>query len=390
MTFHESLGDAVRNGFCTALSTYNNFNDYMSRLPFYVDVSVGDDIARWAYRNVCNREPPPAPDPLVPGGQCPVQYYYTAEFEYNGAGGSNEDWIYQTRTNEGSFSVYGPIGAIQILQNGTELSFPIAGGSDKVVLFLGGVSGRTNFRNYRFTNIRRKDNLPDNCGTIPAPVPPPTTNYNRNDTTVNYNDYSNNSVDVDVSITIGSPQLTIDGDINIPVRIFSPDTNINVSGSFSVNDPTFNFNFGDNNYAPSPSPNGSDYKCPEDTPDPPDDVPTPVPPTDPSDPEPETRRTIRGVIVTVTEIGESSGVIGQSDNPDIYIPNLGFVQFLVQIGSRAAWTVDQPVKNRRHLIQCPWDGGAIAVRGTPRSGVSWVLTEVYANEEETVTFEVTP
>lgn len=388
MTFQESLGDAVRQQFCTMLGTYNNFYDYMSRLPFFIDVGVGDDVARMVYRNVCNREPPPLPEPIVPGGQCvDVPYKYQLSFEWEGnAYGTN--WIPVTIDNFNKPNIRGRISFPQISGGTGDWRLTFTAGNEIINVFQHTSGGSTGYRNIRFDQIYRADGLPDDCGVVPAPVPPPAPNYNTENTTVNYNDYSNNSVDVDLNITIGSPQLRIDGDVNIPVRIFSPDTNIEIGGSFSVNDPTFNFNFGDNNYAPSPSPNGSDYGTPADPPECPVDVPTPIPPTDPSEPEPETRRTIRGVLVTVTEIGESSSVIFQEDNPNIYIPNLGFIQFLCQVGNSAAWTVDMPVKNRRHLIQCPWDGGAIAVRGTPRSGVSWVLTEIYAVEEDKVSFEV--
>jgi len=100
------------------------------------------------------------------------------------------------------------------------------------------------------------------------------------------------------------------------------------------------------------------------TPDVPDDVPTPITPPSPIVPEPETRQLLRGVIVTVTNIPDDFGLIFQEGNPDIYIPNLGYVNFLIATGNVLSWSVDLAVKNRRCFIPCPWEGGALRVEGT--------------------------
>ena len=91
-------------------------------------------------------------------------------------------------------------------------------------------------------------------------------------------------------------------------------------------------------------------------------------------------------VTTVTD--ESRGtVIDQLDTPDIIAPNLGFIQFAIAVSNKIGWTVDIPVKNHRFFCECPWIGGAIDVRGTPRAGVEWIITPVYANEEKSQTFE---
>lgn len=387
MSFNESLGDTVRNSFCTALGAINNFNDWFSRLP-YGESNLTRSLAQQAYRSLCNREPPPEPDPLVPGGQCPgVGYKWQVQFEWSGNAYDN-NWLPETISNFTQPNTPGAIGALYISGGAGNWKLCFTSAGQEVIVFSHTSGSPTGFRNYRFTQVYRADGLPDTCGVVPAPVPPPTPNYNTDETTVTYNDYSNTSVDVDLNITFGSPQLTIDGDINIPVRIFSPDVNIPISGNFSVNNPEFNFNFGDSNYSSNNSSDGSDYDSPTDTPEVPTDVPCPVQPTNPFDPDVETRRTIRGVIVTVIEYPDDFGFLFQEENPDIPLPNFGYISFLCQIGSNAAWTIDLPVKNRRNLIEVPWTGGAIAVRGTPRPGVNWVLSEVYAVEQDLVTFEV--
>jgi len=68
----------------------------------------------------------------------------------------------------------------------------------------------------------------------------------------------------------------------------------------------------------------------------------------------------------------------QGDNPDILIPAAGYISFYVDIpGTGKGWTLDIPVKNARNFIQCPWEGGAINVKGTPNPQVTFVITPVY-------------
>lgn len=393
-TFREELGNTLRNGFCSALSTYSNFADWYDRLP-YGGTSFGDEIADFAYRNLCNREPPPLPPPPFTGGQCPKRYNVAVTTIHDG---STTPGVQPVTTGPHGRQVWGPISGFRISNQGTtskllcdcQGSGAFPSGSTAVEFTSVGYNGTNTLgiQSYSINYITPTDGTPDNCGDPPPIIPPPTPNYNTDNDTVTYNDNSNNSVDVDISYTFGSPVININGDLTVPVRVNVEGTDISIGGSFSVNNPEFNFNFGDTNYSPSDSSNGSDYDSEEDTPEPPPDVPNPIPPTDPTEPDPETRRTIRGAIVTVTEFGNSQGILFQEDNPDIAIPNFGYISFFCQIGSRGAWTIDVPVKNRRCLIECPWSGGAIDVAGTPRAGVSWQISEVYAVEENVVSFEV--
>lgn len=91
---------------------------------------------------------------------------------------------------------------------------------------------------------------------------------------------------------------------------------------------------------------------------------------------------IIGVLVTTTEINAGTSltqIFQEEANPDVWAPNLGYVNFLIRVSAdKYGWTVDQPVKNRRHLIPCPWPQGAVSVAGTPRPGVSWDLQPIYA------------
>lgn len=386
-TFNEQLGESIRNGVCNALGTAGNFEDWLSQFVLG-RFNPARPLLDMAYRNLCNREPPPEQEPEFEGGQCLVGYYYSVAFEYNVAA-SGENWFPGNATNYPNGNpVPGPMG--NFYNDANTLYWRTGDPNNPVIIFSLGGSRPFNekIRNWTVTSLFRADGQPDNCGDPPPPVPPPIPDYNQINAPFTYIDNSGNNIDIDLNFTFGSPVINFDGDLTIPVRINIPEVNIPITGNLNINNPKFNINFGDPNYSPTPTPDGSDYDSPEDTPDPPPDVPDPVQPPDPTNPGVETVRTIKAVIVTVTDLGESNSVIAQSDNPDIYIPNLGYVQFLCQIGSRAAWTSDIPIKNRRNLVVCPWEGGAIAVRGTPRAGVDWVLSEVYAKEQQTVTYEV--
>lgn len=81
--------------------------------------------------------------------------------------------------------------------------------------------------------------------------------------------------------------------------------------------------------------------------------------------------------MTTTHLDGNETTLEQQDNPAIYIPATGYVQFLIQVGNSSAWTNDIAVKNLRAFIPCPWDAGAVEVKGTPRYGNQFTVTPVY-------------
>jgi len=81
-------------------------------------------------------------------------------------------------------------------------------------------------------------------------------------------------------------------------------------------------------------------------------------------------------------------LIFQEGNPDIYIPNLGYVNFLIATGNVLSWSVDLAVKKRAVSSHARGKGGALRVEGTPRSGVTWQLSPVYALTDDSVTYSL--
>jgi hypothetical protein len=265
-----------------------------------------------------------------------------------------------------------------------------AGGSaETVVTFAGDSTGCPGqFRNFSITAVIPPVGVPDSCGNpvpdfpdAPEPPIPPV------DVDFTYQDNDGVDVDFNAPITFAPVNIDLNGNVIIPFRIdIDPLFNIPINGTLNVNTGDIEFNFGNVNYNPSPFPQPDDFDTDDDIPDVPPSVPDDIPNPSPDNPEPETTTVIRGVIVTVTEYNSDVTIIGQESNPDIYAPNLGFVNFGITVAGSQAWSHDIPVKNFRQIIECPWLGGATSVAGTPRPGVEWTLSPVRSTQEETITF----
>lgn len=329
----------------------------------------------------------PAPNPNPPpftGGQCTFQYnhrYNRTQYPFNncvastGTGGSNGYW--GPITNFSTFTE--PVGT-GVTGYFMRFNHHGLGGARQQNPVTATIEYGRSANTCPATTLNSNQFIPtggqpDNCGDPPPnydPVEPGDVTINTN---ITYDNSSGVSVTIPVVLVYARAQLDVDANITIPFTLNLTPT-VNFSG-------TVNFN-GEVNIGTVPNGTGTRPKDPRkgDC----GDISEPVvePPTDPTDseqpPQPDRERetVIKGVLVTVTALSnERASLLVQSDNPDIYVPSLGHVQFLCRVGATsAAWTSDQPVKNRRNLIPCPWEDGAIDVRGTPQPGVTWTLTPI--------------
>lgn len=380
-SFREILTEEITEGICSILETGGNYFDWVDQYQI-----PGSDVGRIpidiGYRMLCNREPPALPGPPFTGGQCTnLRYTVTVYLNAVTTTGAPKPG-YPTTT---VVLVYGAITGTEVrVTAGVETMFVTSTTADVY-------AGNLNVPNEHYTehyivSAIPQGGVPDTCGNPPPVTPEPDPGYREQPINITYQDNSSTNINLTGNFTFAPPDINIRGELVIPVRIELGGVTIPIKGELNINNPVLNLDFTNVNYPKTTSPNPDCYDSPDDTPDVPPDVPTPVIPPDRNIPEDDTRRIIRAVIVTVTELPDGAGVIYQDDNPDIYIPNLGYVNFQVAIGPSTAWTIDLPVKNKRNLIVCPWDGGAIAVRGTPRAGVEWTLSPVYALEDEVVEF----
>lgn len=406
MSLFESVAGAVRDGACQILDNLADGVDFTRNFlnPVLGDPGEGsiinDDgsllttlpfinVSRGLGALLCNRTPDPPPPPQFPGGQCDgIRYRVTYQVTAWGGQACVEDtgpvndvvlWgpvlaVYQTNSDQffncgtgfrqraavcrGIAS--GP-GSGPILPSPTEVIFSSQSRANEISL--------------NVLSVTRVDGLPDDCGDSPLlPVPAPTPGY-PNITNNNFTFVDDNGVDVTIPLALVylRPTFDVDNNFRIPVRIdlggIEFDGSVGPDGEVDIN-PRVPGRPG------LPGRNPTQPQPVEPAPDPDPDSRTPEP--DPPD-DPDTEQVIIGAVVTVNQ--NLSGVptqIVQTENPDIYAPNLGFINFLYQVDTkRAAWGVDIPVKNLNQLIPVDWPYGAIDVKGTPRPGVTWTITAVY-------------
>lgn len=401
-TFREALVNAARNAACSYLDGFGSFLRLpTSQLGGAIPVLITEMLRQQASRLICNRETPPR-DSDFEGGQCPVLYKITWTMAADNiiSNPPRTDFLGPT-----DVFLYGKIGGTRIAppESGGNLVFGkiihgTAQNPDARIETNAGGFDVDSYENIRFTqfDVATADGSPDECGNAPPNVP----DYNKDDYTFNTDIvYTNNDgVDITVPVVGILGQVFIDADANFKIPLtftFSPNFAFNPQFKFDTRI-DFNLNTGDfvvnppvptGNTPPElPPPVDFDFDIDFDNgelPPPPPDVPDPEVPPD----EPGIEPVIRGVVVTTTFIPEgiNVGVLDQNENPDVYFPDLGLVSFLIRTRyGGSAWTTDIKVKNKRQFIECPWTGGAILVRSTPRSGVQFDVRPVYGQPDPLV------
>lgn len=381
MNFLEGLATTVNRAFCTILGGYANQEEL---LRYILEPGFGRQYTPFAplYAQNCPTDPIPSNPPPFSGGQCDG-VPYNGVVTITRASGSIQ--------NPFDIAFSGVPGAI------TGADFVNSAGNVTTIFVLGkpttsNPSGRygigslaTNFGAGQDINsaspnsVVRQDGAPDTCGNPPPNTPPFVPGGNV------YNDFSTyvnnegNTVTIPVALVFGYATLNLDGTLNFPINAkfeLNPEFNANFNYSPGGGGITPDFS-NPNDPIPSPCSDPGGYSADPSIPAPPDSIPdypdTPPPTSDPT----EKAKLLKGCIVTTSVLDGNETIIFQGDNPDIYIPSLGYVQFLIKTAKASAWTNDIPVKSLRTFIPCPWDGGAVDVRGTPRYGNEFIVTPVY-------------
>lgn len=381
MNFLDGLGETVNRAFCEILGNTVNQAEV---LQYVLTPGFGPQFNPFPalYAQNCPLSPPPDPLPGSPfsGGQCVgVSYrvfFTTFSTAIPGNAGGQED-----SENSDFIVLAGKINGSGQFDNGINWSGVIYSDGAPGGRTLVGSGSKSFFSSVSttITSVVPVSGLPDTCGDPPAPVTPYTPGDNIYNGDVTYNNNEGDTVTIPVGIALGYATVNLNGNLNIPIN-----------ANFALN-PQFNGNF---NYSPggggitpdfshpaSPlPPSCSDpggYNPDPSIPAPPDSVSDPDPLPDPTTDPTERRKLLKGAIVTTSVLDGNETIIFQGDNPDLYVPSLGYVQFRIQVGDSGAWTNDIPVKCLRTFIPCPWEGGAIDVRGTPRYGNQFEVTPVY-------------
>ena len=397
-TLFEGIKNAARSAFCSIASTGYDVFHLLKNAAAGRDLGAGPwaSAVRIAYCN--NPTPYPDPPPSLPGGQCPGVIYIV----------SGSYVVFNKETGADRFSenftadIYGPISGLSVedpFSENSELAALVlrgrnsGGGLDRNVVrsVSGDVSG---IRNVVVSSVVRLDGQPDSCGSLPSVLPPPTApdgEWNKRTPNVTYTNNDGLDLTVPVVLLFGYAKLDVDASVSIPIKVTVGPINFNLSFNLNTGDIQL---FPDNNYYGDRRPGTNPIDIlplpGEEVPDyPPSLPPGPIA----EDPEGEDQeRVIVGCVVTTTSVDTKQiGTLFQDENPNISIPNLGYISFLCRVGYfDGAWTEDIPVKNRRQVIQCPWEPGAVKVAGTPRSGVEWVITPLYSLKEQPIEFAENP
>lgn len=396
MNFRDALADTLRNVYCTSMDLADNFWSRVGipgtpiRAPFRPRATLG-------YRLFCNREPPPPPENSPGGGQCPTLYNVTVQRTYQFTSGGSCPSFTDSQTLNGRL---GPIRGVQPFKEGPDAGYyllhaPQPGfpdGRSRVVVATDGsaIVCPSRVLGVSITSIVRVDGQPDDCGDLPPLVPiPPFPNPTIPDD-VEYDDDNGDPITVPVNITFGFPFIFINGELNVPFRVqISPEFNFDIDGTLNLETGDVNFNFGGSPGGDGclPKPPGDFAPIGDEPPTPDPGIPQP-PPVDDDPTDDRLKDIIRGVIVTASVDDVNATIIGQDGNPDLYIPRIGNVQFAIQIRNSVSWTERVNVTNLRQFIPCPWEGGAIDVRGTAEPGVIMSLTPVIGQVSDRVRYEV--
>lgn len=380
--FRDALEDAGLKAFCQ-LSAANTqlLRTFADVINAQGAVALPTAIADVGYTLLCDKRPdPPLPPPFT-GGQCRTQYQVTTSGTLQITAPPSTEPLNRTDV------LTGPIlGIKQTLgaQGQDTIAIIFVNGAGEVDYF--NVFGTTRpagkITSYQIDSVVRVDGLPDNCGNAPPvpPLPPPQPGEDNVTMPITWVDVNNNTINNTVNIALGLAYVDATANIQIPIKI-NVDAKATINGTLNVNLGGLTINLPGSN-SPGGKPGNPSPNVPRNTNPTKPLPPSPVP--DPPDP-PDPKRSIVGAIVTVIGNDRSRATqIVQKDNPDIFAPYLGFVQFLVRIGDGTvtAWTSDQPIKNIRNIISCPWEWGAIDVRGTPIPGVEFDITPIYEKSTE--------
>lgn len=351
--------------------------------------------ASFIYRKICNDEPPPAPPPPFLGGQCPcVEYRVTIAIVFS----SRPDGVTcaDGGSSTGPVLVYGPIGDISLVGSGlcgpTTAYLPCRGltsGPCQPEQFLLQVANEDflGLRKCEIVSIERTDGLPDDCGSLPPEYPPLPDNWNIHNTNVTYTNNDGLDLTIPLILAWGYADLDFNANIRIPFTLRLGDSTNNnqtiLKGSLNISTgdvsyrPVTNY-YGNPNPGNGPGDGNPDENLPE--------YPTiDLPLQPPISQEEESGKEPKLIAAIVTVVSLTSGSIGdifQEQNPNIKVPNLGYINFFHRTGRiSGAWSEDIPIKNTRQYVPVPFNGNVIDVRGTPRLGVTWVITPVFDTKQ---------
>ena len=350
MAARETIEAVANQALCEFLRGADNLGQYADNLPgvSWLRRNVGPYTSTTSIATLlsthCGFDPPAVGSP---NGKCSTGYnLYARVVGTVQANGRKFDT--GPYNDGGARGVYtGPIGDLFEATDERGRRGVYARDADGNTVLLANLEGLVD---YNFApDHRRADGGPENCSD--QPDPPPT--FPDEGITI-----PSPSPEVPGDITIMPINIGIGGAIIVPVIINAPFFFMQVNININTGIPTIGL--------PGTNPDGC---CSEISPIPPDLE-------QPEEEQPEEEQPEEEVVaatVTILERLETTKLttMFQSENPDIYIPALGYINFKYEIGGNTYWSSDIPVKNEFQITANPLPFPAIGVAGTPYGGIRW-------------------
>lgn len=387
--FGQAIRDYVRFGYCTSIGNIATFGEIFGGAGSGIG-EFGINAARFLHNQVCNTPAPPLPAPQFTGGQCPIRYVVSASYVATHPTlpslTGTVSKVLQGKIQ--SFDVQTISGSYEFIVVHGTVANPDASVSESIGSLFNAAANGYNKPTLTSKTVVPEGGAPDTCGNPPPVIPPYTPGSNSTTNNITYTSNDGTDITVPVVIAFGYAKVDANLNLNIPFTLkLNVTPTVQITGNFNLNTGDVNYSAGNPSLPGSDcSPTSGDFVPDPNLPTRPIDIPPDVPEPPPNPDKPQYRKQIRGAIVTVTSITDEVTTLYQTDNPDVFIPDLGLISFQISVNGKSAWTEDMRVKNKRQFFTCPWIGGAVDVRGTPRPGVQFTVTPVYVKVTDLTTF----
>lgn len=343
-TFGEAVGDAVRAGVCSLIAEDPNAVALLERTGLSGNpLAAAGRAFRLAF---CSNNDTLGNPPNYSGGQCPVQYNLTATVSYTAFGNPRTDSF-------GADKGVGPLSNWRWVPSANGQKFEIyVDTADKGTVLVGGDFYDAGTSVVFTPTPTRVDGNPDNCGDEPTTFPPPTEGPIEQPINITFEDNST-TTNLDGSLRVYAPIIAPTFSPRIPFRLNLGGLSLN--GELGLDgEVDLNFDF------------GTGAGSGEGPPEPPEGNP----------PDPDTS-IIGAYVSVVSDTGQTTTVLYNDSNPDLYLPRCGIIQFLQPVGSDYAWSGDIPIKTSPQWVPCPSPGYASRIAFTATLGVVLEVRAVY-------------
>ena len=390
--FVEAYENAASGVFCAFMGRGVNTYRFLATLVGRggeVEQDVVDAIGGaldYTIRSVCGRSVPPPPQE---GGDCPEPYGVQITYTVKNIDGTTA--YTTTQSSDCNFApfIYGPVGGAFEKDDGVFTGWFVRGFDAEGNQVEAQLTDQVNTAFYSSIGIDSLSFYPCSgeepiCEPRYRLPPPLEFNLDLGPVTFNYDAGGGNFVEISGDLTLLQPSINFDGRISIPFTFNVGPNSLNFSPTFNGD---FTVNNGGGGTPPPPVPDAPAPRPPTTIITRPNEDGEEPPPPEPPDNEeqfsPRPESVLYGALV-VSEVTSDArlSVITQNENPDIYVPSLGHINFFYRTGNTTGWSEDVKIKNIRQLVVSPEPLQTTSFKATPQPGVNIKVFPVYMSARE--------